>query len=85
MERQLSGRVDHCVPRWLGHVERMDEEHMAKKMMISDVEGNRCRPMLGWMDGVRTALGERVTSVEQGRLNVLQRKRWVMIVRSKYH
>ena len=32
---------------------RMDEEHMTKKVMISDVEGNRCmgRPRLGWMDG----------------------------------
>ena len=52
MERQLSGRVDQCV-LWFEHVEGMDEEHMAKKVVISDVEGNRCtgRPWLGWMDG----------------------------------
>ena len=31
VERQLSGRVDQCVLRWFGHVERMDEEQMAKK------------------------------------------------------
>ena len=54
VEGQLSGRVGQCVLRWFGHVERMDEEQMDKKM-ISDVERNRCRvrPRFGWMDGVR--------------------------------
>ena len=49
MEGQLSGRVDQCVVRWFGHVERMDEERRAKKVMIFDVEGNSCRgrPRLG--------------------------------------
>ena len=36
MERQLCGRVDQCVLRWFWHVERMDEEHMVKKVVISD-------------------------------------------------
>ena len=40
VERQLPGRVDQCVLRWFGNVERMDEQHMAKKVMISNVEGN---------------------------------------------
>ena len=26
VEGQLSGRVDQCVMRWFGHVEKMDEE-----------------------------------------------------------
>ena len=49
VERQLSGRVDQCVLRWYGHVERMDEECVAKKGMIYDVKRNRCRgePRLG--------------------------------------
>ena len=40
-------------------MERMDEEHMAKKVIIFNVEGNRCRgrPRLGWMDSVRMTLG----------------------------
>ena len=50
------------------HAERMDEELMAKKVMDSDMEGDRCRgrPRFGWMDGVGRALGERSMSVEQG-------------------
>ena len=59
MEGQLSDRVNQCVLRWFGHVERMDEERKAKMVTISNVEGNRCRgrPRLGWTDGVRMALG----------------------------
>ena len=40
MEGQLSGRVYEyqCVLRWFGHVERMAEEHMAKKVIIFDVK-----------------------------------------------
>ena len=64
MERHLSGRVDQCVLRvdqcvlrWFRHVERIDEERMAKKVMNSNVEGNRCRgrPRLGKMNSVKRA------------------------------
>ena len=84
MEGQLPGRVDQCVLRWFGHVERMDEERMAKKVMISNVEGNTCkgRPRLGWMDGVRMALGKRGMSMEHGKLNTLDGRRWELIVSS---
>ena len=84
VERKLSGRVDQSVLRWFGHMERMDEERIAKRVMKSDVEGNRGRgrPNLGWMDGVRSALRERGMSVEQGRQDVWDRRGWEMIVRS---
>ena len=85
MERQLSGRVDHYLLRWFKHVRRIDEKHMAKKVMILDVEGNRSivRPRLGWMEGVNRALGERHMSVKQGRQTALDRRRWEVIVRSE--
>ena len=59
---------------------------MILNTMISDVEGNRCRgrPRLGWMDGVKMALGEKGMSVEQGRLNASDRRGWELIVRSEY-
>ena len=31
VERQLSGRTDQCTLRLFGHVEKMDEKHMAKR------------------------------------------------------
>ena len=51
VERQLSGRADQCVPRWFGYMERMDEKHMTKKVMNSDVEGNMCRGRPKELDG----------------------------------
>ena len=61
VERKLSSRVDQNVLRWFGHMERMDEERVAKRVMRSEVEGNRGRgrPNLGWMNGVMRALRER--------------------------
>ena len=43
------------------HVERMDEYRMARKMLMAEVSGGRVpgRPRLGWMDGVKVALGKR--------------------------
>ena len=31
VERHLSGRVDHCVLRWFGHMDQMDEVHTVKR------------------------------------------------------
>ena len=51
-------------------------------MMISDVEGNKCRdrPRLGWMERV---VRERNRSVELGRQNALDRRRWESSVRGE--
>ena len=51
----LSGRVEKCVLRWFGHVERMYGERMAKKIYNSGVEGTRGRgrPNRVWMDGAK--------------------------------
>ena len=83
VERELSDRVDQSVLRWFGHVERMDEERLVKRVMNSDVEGNRPRgrPRFGWADGVRKALRGRGMTVEQGRQNALDRRGWEAIVR----
>ena len=61
IERKLTSRADQRVLRWFGHLERMDEYRMARKVLISEVSGGRVRgrPRLGWMDGVKVALGSR--------------------------
>ena len=47
--------------RWFGHVERMDDYRMARRMLMAEVSGRRVRgrSRLGWMDGVKVALGNR--------------------------
>ncbi len=63
-------------------MERMEEEGLVKKVTRSDVRGvrPRGRPRMGWLDGVKRALGERGMSVEQGRVFVRDRNEWRAIV-----
>ena len=57
IERELASRADQRVLRWFGHVERMDEYRMARRVLMAEVSGGRVqgRPRLGWMDGVEVA------------------------------
>ena len=52
-------RADQRLLRWFGHVERIDECNMARRVLMAEVNGGRVRgrPRLGWMDGVMVALG----------------------------
>ena len=61
IERELVSRADQRVLRWFGHVERMDEYCIARRVLMTKVSGGwvRGRPRLGWMDGVKMALGNR--------------------------
>ena len=36
IERELAIRADHIVLRWFGHVERMDEYRMARRVLMAD-------------------------------------------------
>ena len=55
MERELASKADQRVLRWFGHVERMDDYSMARRVLMAEVIGGRVRgrPRLGWMDGVK--------------------------------
>ena len=39
IERELVSRADQRVLRWFGHVERMDEYRMARRVLMAEVEG----------------------------------------------
>ena len=69
MERKLASRADERVLRWFGHVERMDEYRMARRVLMAEVSGGRARgrARLGWMDDVKVALGNRGMTVEAAR------------------
>ena len=61
--------MDERVLRWFGHVERMDDYRMARRVLMAEVSGRRIRgrEMLGWMDGVKVALDNRGMTVETAR------------------
>ena len=66
IERKLASRADQRVLRLFGHVERIDEYRMARRVLMAVVSGERVRgrSRLGWMDGVKVALGNRGMTVE---------------------
>ena len=63
---EVTSRADQRVLRWCGYVERMDNYRLARMVLMAEVSGGRVRgrPRLGWMDGVKVALGNRGMTVE---------------------
>ena len=63
---------------WFGHVERMDEYRLARRVLMEEVGRGRerGRPRLGWMDCVKVALGNRGMTVEAERQCAKDRKEW---------
>ena len=82
MVRKMSERVDQRVLSWYGHVVRMDEERLTKRVWKASVSGVnlRGRPRKGWMEGVERALSMRGLSVEQGRRSASNRREWKAVV-----
>ena len=76
IERELESRAKQRVLRWFGHVERMGEYRMARRVLMAEVSGGRVRRRLrlGWMDGVKVALGNRGMRVDS------DRKKWRALV-----
>ena len=66
IEMELASRADQRVLRWFSHVERMVDYRMARRVLIAEVSGGRVRgrPRLGWIDGVKVALGNKGMTVE---------------------
>ena len=65
---------------WLGHLKRMEEDRMAKKIFTQDLEGTRRRgrPRKGWKEEVDRDI--QVVGVRRWRDFVTDRKKWKDIV-----
>ena len=53
IERELASKADQRVLRWFGHVERMVEYRIDRRVLMAEVSGGcvRGRPRLGWCEG----------------------------------
>ena len=60
----------------------MDEYRMARRVLMAEASGGRVRgrPRLGWIDGVKVALGNRGMTVEPERQCAKNRKEWRALV-----
>jgi len=82
----FSGKLNNCVCEalmlsWLGHLERMEEDRMHKKIFIQELEGarRRGRPRKRWKEEVERNL--QVLGVRRWRELVADWKKWKDIVR----
>jgi len=60
---------------WLGHLERMEEDRMPKKIFTQELEGmrRRVRPRKGWKEAVER---DQVLGVRRWRELVIDREKW---------
>ena len=56
MERGLVSRADERVLRWFGHVERMDEYRMDRRVLMAEVCAGRVRGRPRLVDGAGNRL-----------------------------
>jgi len=66
---------------WLGHLERMEEDRMPKRIFTQELEGmrQRGRPGEGWKEEVERDL--QVLGMRRWRELVIDREKWKGIVR----
>ena len=81
--RELANRVYQRVLRWFGHMERMDESRLTRRVMMAEVNGGRVRgrPRFCWMEGVKVALGRRGMTVKAARRCARESNEWKALVR----
>lgn len=81
-DETLVGAIKSARLRWAGHVARMDEDRMPKKVMDRNFDNNRSRgrPRKRWLDGVEE--DARKLDVGQWRSLAQDRSRWRNVVES---
>ena len=81
--RGVSKKIDQGVLRWFGHVERMGDERLAKRVYESYVRGTRRRgrPRKCWMNGVNELLERKGLSIQEAKVSVQDRSVWRSICR----
>ena len=69
MAEEVNKRIDESILRWFAHIERMEEDRIAKWVYMGECVGSRlvCGPRKKWIDSVNECLKERVLNVEQTR------------------
>ena len=73
--------MDQSILRWLGHVERMEDDSRARKVYEQVMQGFRCRgrPRKGWLDGVKEMLSKRGLTIHEVKECVEDRREWLSV------
>ena len=64
-----SKMFEAAVLQWFGHIEKMEEERLVKKIYRADVDNNRERgkPRRRWMNGVNDCLNVRGLTIQEAK------------------
>ena len=78
MQKTLECRVEESVLRWYGHVERMDERRVVKRVYKSEFMGRRRlgRPSRSWREYVNECIRKRGGYVTGAERMVNNRNAW---------
>ena len=84
VRKTMAEMADVRVLGWFGHMVRMGEDRVTKRVWNSKVSGTRPRgrPTMTWVDGVKKALVKRELSLCVGTERGLDRAGWRKIVRA---
>ena len=83
MTKGADEEIDEGVLRWFGHVERMENDGIAKRIYVGECAGSRSvgRPRKRWIDTVKECLKKRGLDVSQARIMVGDMSAWRGFVR----
>ena len=83
MMKDVDKKIDEGVLHWYGHVERMENDRIAKRVYVGECAGS-CLvviPRKRWIDTVKDCLKKRVLDIRQARRIVDDMSVWWGIVR----
>ena len=85
VQKGINERINESMLRWFGHVERMDDSRMVKRMYKSECIGKRPpgRAKRRWIDSVEECLVEKNVSLVQARRLAHDRCEWRGFVRGR--
>ena len=78
VKKGMNERINECVLSWFGHMERMEESRLVKRVYSGECEGNNAfgRPKKKWIGSVRDCLGKRGMNLDEARRMVGNRSEW---------
>ena len=81
----VNERINEGILRWFGHMERMQNDMIDKRVYALECVGNRSvgRPWKRWIDTMKNILAKRDLDVRQARKMVQDRSEWQGSVREK--
>src|SRR5678815_2984301 len=83
VKKGVNERINESTLRWFGHVERMNDSRLDKRMYSGECAVNRPagRPKKKWIGSVKECLEERNVSLAEVRRKVHNRSEWQCFVR----